>query len=138
MQSSVHFIFESSAFPPVAGEDEETNPGIFGRGLSEWLAEQLRGAGYEVKRLIAEDFGRLIEVAQPGCKLYVAASSTDGTAAEWRVFAFAEFGFFATLKGAPSGAEAVSKLMAALKGILSASSQIRALREETTNNSQQA
>src|SRR5262245_13931968 len=130
MQSSVQFIFESSAFPPSPGEDDETNPGIFGRGLSEWLAEQLRGAGYEVKRLVAEGFGRLLEVAQPGCKLYVAASSTDETATEWRVFAFAEFGFFAKLKGASSGVEAVSKLMATLKGILSASSKIRALREE--------
>lgn len=130
MQSPVHFIFESSAFPPVPGEDEETNPGIFGRGLSEWLAEELRSAGYEVKRLVAEDFGRLIEVAQPGCKLYVAASSTDDTATEWRVFAFSEFGFLARLRGAPSGAEAVSTLMAALRGILSASSKIRALREE--------
>jgi len=130
MQSSVHLIFESSAFPPVPGEDEETNPGIFGRRLSEWLAEQLRGAGYEVKRLVAEDFGRLIEVEQPGCRLYVAASSTDDTATEWRVFAFSEFGLVAKLRGAPGGAEAVSKLMAALKGILSTTPQIRVLREE--------
>jgi len=130
MQSSVHFIFESSAFPPAPGEDDETNPGIFGRGLSEWLAEQLRGAGYQVKRSVAEDFGRVIEVEQPGCKLYVAASSTDETATEWRVFVFSEFGFFSKLKGAPSGAESVSKLMATLRGILSGSSKIRALREE--------
>jgi hypothetical protein len=130
MDSPIHFIFESSAFPPIPGEDEETNPGIFGRGLSEWLAEQLRGAGYEVKRLVAEDFGRLVEVAQPGCKLYVVASSTDDTATEWRVFAFSEFGLFAKLMGAPSGAEAVSKLMTALRGILTVSPQIRALREE--------
>lgn len=130
MQSPVHLIFESSAFPPVPGEDEQTNPGIFGRRLSEWLAEQLRGAGYEVKRLVAEDFGRLIEVAQPGCKLYVAAASTDDTATEWCVFAFSEFGFLAKLRGAPSGAEAVAKLMSDLRGILSTSSLIRALREE--------
>jgi len=130
MQSSVYFIFESTAFPPVAGEDEETNPGIFGRRLSEWLAGQLRGAGYEVKRLVAEDFGRLIEVAQPGCRLYVAVSSTDETATEWQVFAFSEFGFLAKFRGAPTGSEAVPKLMAALKVILTASSQIQALREE--------
>lgn len=130
MQSPVHFNFESNAFPPVAGEDDETNPGIFGRGLSEWLAEQLQGAGYEVKRLVAEDFGRLVEVAQPGCKLYVAASSTDETATQWRVYAFAEVGLLAKLRGSPSGGEAVLKLMADLKRILSANSQMRALREE--------
>jgi len=130
MQSPTHLIFESSAFPLVPGEDEETNPGIFGRALSEWLADKLRGAGYEVKSLVAEDFGRLVEVAQPGCKLYVAVSSTDETAAEWRVFAFSEFGFLAKLKGSPGGQEVVSKLMSALKEILSGSAEIRALREE--------
>ena len=130
MQSPVHFIFESSAFPPVPGEDDETNPGIYGRALSEWLAERLRSSGYEVKRSVAEDFGRLIEVAQPGCKLYVAISSTDDSATEWRVFAFSEFGFLAKLKGSPGGAEAVAKLMSTLKGILAASGDVKALREE--------
>jgi hypothetical protein len=57
-------------------------------------------------------------------------SSTDETATEWRVFAFAEFGFFAKLKGASGAAEALSNVMATLKAILSASSKIRALREE--------
>jgi hypothetical protein len=130
MQSPVHLIFESSAFPPVPGEDEETNPGIYGRALSEWLAEKLRGSGHEVRRLVAEDFGRLIEVAHPGCKLYVAVSSTDDSATEWRVFAFSGGGFFAKLRGAPAGAEAVPKLMATLSTILGASPEIRALREE--------
>ena len=130
MQSSVHFIFQSSAFPPAPHEDQETNPGIFGLGLSEWLAEQLRGAGYQVKRLVPEDFGRLIEVEQPDCRLYVVASSTDATATKWRVFAFSESGFFSKLKAETSGAEAVSKLITTLKGILSASLKVQALREE--------
>jgi hypothetical protein len=80
--------------------------------------------------LVAEDFGRLIELAQPGCRLYVAVSSTDDTATEWQVFAFLELGFLARFRGAPTGAEAVSRLMAALKAILTASSQKQALREE--------
>jgi hypothetical protein len=37
---------------------------------------------------------------------------------------------FARLKGAPSGAEAVSKLMATLKHVLGRSGEVRALREE--------
>jgi hypothetical protein len=130
MYSPIHFNFESSAFPPVPGEDEETNPNIFGRALSEWLAEQLRTKGFEVKRLVAEDFGRLIEVVHPGCKLYVAMANTDQVGAEWRVFTFSEFGFIARLRGLPSGAEAIAELMAALKKILAASSQIRNLSEE--------
>jgi hypothetical protein len=130
MQSPIHLICESSAFPPAPGEDDETNPGIYGRALTEWLAEQLRSAGYEVKRLVAEDFGRLIEVAHPGCKLYAAVSSTDDSATEWRVFAFAEFGLLAKLKGSPGGAEAVTKLLTALRSILAQHPEIRSLREE--------
>jgi len=130
MQSPIHLIFESTAFPPVPGEDEETNPGIYGRALSEWLAEKLRQSGREVKRLVAEDFGRLVEVAHPGCKLYLAVSSTDESAREWRVFAFSEVGLLAKLKGSSAGAEAVSELMAALAAILRASAEIQALREE--------
>jgi hypothetical protein len=34
--------FESSAFPVIPGEDDETNPGIYGKALAQWLAEQLR------------------------------------------------------------------------------------------------
>jgi hypothetical protein len=130
MNSPIHFNFESSAFPPVPGEDEETNPCIYGRALSEWLAAQLRTAGFEVKRLVAEDFGRLVEVAHPGCKLYVAVSNVDEVGVEWRVFTFSEFGFLARLRRLPSGAEAIADLMAALKKILSANSQILNLREE--------
>jgi hypothetical protein len=130
MRSSVHLIFESSAFPPVPGEDDETNPGLYGRALSEWLAERLGPFGHEVKRLVAEDFGRLIELAHPGCKLYVAVSSTDDSATEWRIFAFSEFGLLARLKGSPGGTEAVAKVMATVKSILAQNSDIRSLREE--------
>src|SRR5689334_9001633 len=125
MLSPIHLICESSAFPPVRGEDDETNPGIFGRAFTEWLADRLRSESYEVKRLVAEDFGRLIEVTHPGCKLYAAVSSTDDSATEWRVFAFSEFGLLAKLKGSPGSADAVTKLMATLKSILTQHPEIR-------------
>ena len=32
--------FQSSAFPVVKGEDDETNPGIYGRSLAEWLSKR--------------------------------------------------------------------------------------------------
>ena len=130
MNSPLHLIFESSAFPPVPGEDDETNAGIYGIALVAWLADQLGRAGYVVKRLVAEDYGRLVEVAHPDCKLYAAVSSTDDTALKWRVFAFSEFGFLAKLKGSPEGARAVSTLINDLKRILGGNPAIKALREE--------
>ena len=48
MTQSPLLEFESSAFLVAPGEDEETNPGIYGKALAQWLAEQLRAAGFSV------------------------------------------------------------------------------------------
>jgi len=129
MQSSTILMFRSAAFPAVPGEDEETNPGVYGRALIAWIAQQLPRFDYGVKRFVSEDFGRLAEVAYPGLRLYVAASNTDITATEWRVFAFSEKGFLSRLRGSTDGSEAISKLMADLKRILSDNADITELRE---------
>jgi hypothetical protein len=55
MTQSPLLEFESSAFAVVPGEDEKTNPGIYGKALAQWLAEQLRAAGFSVEDVIAED-----------------------------------------------------------------------------------
>jgi hypothetical protein len=47
--------FESSAFAVTPGEDQETNPGIFGRALASWVSEQLIGEGFNAGSVIAED-----------------------------------------------------------------------------------
>ena len=39
-----HLEFTSSAFPAYPGEDKQINPGIFGKRLAEFLAENLFGA----------------------------------------------------------------------------------------------
>ncbi len=130
MDSAKQLIFASSQFPPEAGEDEETNPGIYGRALVAWLSDQLARSGYRVMRIVAEDFGRLIQLEDPNFQLYVACASTDETATEWRVFSFAEFGWLASLLGRRNKPSVVSKVMADVKAILQAAPSIRNLREE--------
>lgn len=125
-------VFESDAFPPVPGEDTETNPGIYGRALAAWLAEALGAAGYVVEWVVAEDFGWVVELAHPGCTLYAAVASTDTSARRWHAFAFAELGLLARLRRSSAAAPAVSKLMTDLKRLLEASSVVRSLREEPT------
>ena len=129
MKTPVQLTFESSEFPPEAGEDEETNPGIYGKVLAAWLSQQLSGRGYRIKGTIAEDFGRLIQLEDPHFRLYVACSSTDDTATEWIVHSFAEFGWLASLLRRGNKRAVVSKVMADLKAILEASPSIRNLRE---------
>lgn len=130
MATTPQFIFKSSAFPPEPGEDEEVNPGIFGKALANWLAAELPKQGYTVKGQVAEDFGRLVELDAPRGRLYVAASSTDETATEWQVFGILELGLFARLGGGVDPAQTIGRLAGSLRTILEGSPQVRELAEE--------
>ena len=122
--------FESSAFPVTPGEDEETNPGIYGRALAQWLAEQLRAAGFDAGAVISEDFGWCVPVAATTHSLYVVCASLEAAPNRWRVFAFAEGGFVARLSGRDKRAASVATLFAAVRRCLEATSTISDLREE--------
>ena len=123
--------FESSAFAVIPGEDEETNPGIYGKSLAQWLAEQLRAAGFPAGDVIAEDFGWCVPIKSEPHALYVACSSTEEEPNHWRVFAFAEGGLMARLLGKDSRAESLTAVFSALRRSLESSPVIRGLREES-------
>jgi len=92
MQSTRQIHAHSSRFAIEPGEDGETNPGIYGRALAQWLATQLPTFGWRVKGCIAEDFGRLVEVEDPKFRLFVACASGHDGADSWQAFTFAEGG----------------------------------------------
>lgn len=130
MKQSPLLEFESSAFTIVPGEDEETNPGIYGKALALWLGEQLRAAGIPAVEVIAEDFGWCVPVESKPHALYVVCASGE-TSDQWRVFAFAEGGVMARLLGKDRSAESLASLFAAVRRCLESDSRIRGLREET-------
>jgi hypothetical protein len=78
--------FVSSAFTVTPGQDQETNPGIFGRALASWVSEQLIGAGFHPGGVIAEDFGWCVPVKSPPYPLYVVCASGE-LANHWQIFA---------------------------------------------------
>jgi len=51
------YCFESDKFRIIAGEDDNTNPGIYGLELSQWLKQELINLGYSVQEVLAEDWG---------------------------------------------------------------------------------
>ena len=51
------FWFKSDLFQIQPGEDEDTNPGCYGKELGNWLCNKFKDLGYEVEDLIAEDWG---------------------------------------------------------------------------------
>jgi hypothetical protein len=130
MRQSPLLEFESTAFAVIPGEDDETNPGIFGKALARWLAEQLRAAGFIAGDVISEDFGWCVPVESKPHSLYVACASTGEKPNHWRVFAFAEGGVMARLLGKDMSDESLASLFAAVRRCLESAPVVRELREE--------
>jgi hypothetical protein len=49
--------FRSSKFPACEGEEEDLNPGLWGKRLAEYLVLKLAGKGIETGGMNAEDWG---------------------------------------------------------------------------------
>ncbi len=130
MKQSPLLEFESTAFVVRPGEDERTNPGIFGKSLAEWLARQLRGKGFTPSEVIAEDFGWCVPLQSKPHKLYVSCASAEETPNGWLVFVFAEGGLLSRMLGRDTSAQSVARAFAAVKEALQGSSQVRNLREQ--------
>jgi hypothetical protein len=130
MKQSPLLEFESSAFAVIPGEDDATNPGIYGKTLAEWLANQLREAGLPAGGIIAEDFGWCVPVASTPHQLYVACASTEEAPNEWRVFAFAEGGLAARFLGKDNSAASLAFLFTTVRSCLESHPSVRGLREE--------
>ena len=50
-----HVEFRSDRFPAYDGEEEQINPGLWGKRLAEFLRDNLRTEGFETEEPIAED-----------------------------------------------------------------------------------
>jgi hypothetical protein len=51
------YWFKSDLFQITKGEDDETNPGCYGRDLGNWLRIKFQGLGYDVEEVIPDDWG---------------------------------------------------------------------------------
>jgi hypothetical protein len=132
MKLSPVLEFESSAFPIIPGEDEETNPGVYGKALAQWLSEQLRVAGVPAGEVIPEDFGWCVSVDSKPHALYVACASTGEIPDQWRVFAFAEGGLMARILGKDNSAPSLESLFKVVRHCLESVATVRSIREDTT------
>ena len=72
-----HLEFRSSAFPAYAGEDEEINPGRYGKRLAEFLATKLPDKGYTISGVNAEDWGWRIDLQNDAFPLWIGCGNYD-------------------------------------------------------------
>ncbi len=69
--------FRSAAFPPFPGEEEQINPGRYGRRLAEFLSAELSTRGFEVDGVRAEDWGWRIDLRHNAFALWIGCGNSD-------------------------------------------------------------
>ena len=131
------YWFTSNLFSVEPGEDEEINPGRYGRQLALWLRTQLEKRGYSVEPVIAEDWGRCLMLSRKPFLLWVGCGNVDESVDDdpsnnrviWHCFSSAEVPLFKRLFTRLDTATALSKLDADLHAILNAEPAIRLVSE---------
>ena len=70
--------FKSEKFPPYEGEEEETNAGLWGRRLAEYLQAKLPEFGISVLGIGPEDWGWMVELESNDFPLWIGCGHQDG------------------------------------------------------------
>ena len=129
--------FRSSRFQVEPGEDEETNPGLYGKSLAAWLQARLGEQGIGAPEpIIAEDFGWLVVISRKPTFLWLACCNqadpveSGGGIGEWAVIVSADPTIVQRLTGGKAIAEAVDAVAAKVEKILKADPQISEVRQE--------
>jgi len=78
--------FRSKNFPPYDGEEEQINPGLWGKRLAEYLVDKLKPHGIEAEEIIAEDWGWYIPIKNEGFRLAICCGHQDGDDDEFLCF----------------------------------------------------
>ena len=71
------FWLKSVMFTPVEGEDQDTNPGCFGKAFSDWVCSALEGQGFDVEGAIPEDWGWCVMVARDPYLVWVGCGNVQ-------------------------------------------------------------
>ncbi len=78
--------FRSSKFPAYEGEEEEINPGLWGKRLTEYLAQKLAERGIETEEYAVEDWGCYLPVKNEGFRLALCCGHQNGDDDQFLVF----------------------------------------------------
>lgn len=78
--------FRSSKFPPYEGEEEQINPGLWGKRLAEYLAQKLAEKGIVTEEMVAEDWGWYVPVRNEGFRLALCCGHQNGDDDEFVCF----------------------------------------------------
>jgi len=129
------YHFKSALFQIEPGEDEEINPGRYGRQAARWLKQKLEQKGYQIEDILNEDWGRCLMCQRSPFSLWVGVGNVDSDSSSsgeivWHCFVVAKLAFFRRLFGKGAEVEAArGKLDATLRAILEAEPAIELVPE---------
>ncbi|MGI5868875.1 MAG: hypothetical protein ACOX9C_05475 [Kiritimatiellia bacterium] len=78
--------FRSNKFPPCEGEQDQINPGCWGKRLAEYICEAFKGAGIEIQDINPEDWGWYISIKNKGFRLALCCGHQQGDDDEFLCF----------------------------------------------------
>jgi hypothetical protein len=148
VQSAESYWFTSTLFDVEPGEDEETNPRLYGRQVANWLRDRFLALGYKVEEVIPEDWGWCVMCQRDpywlfvGCvnlRDYAYAKEGDPPPPKdqllWNVVPMAELPPFKyLLRRKPNTSAGLARLGADLGGILEAEPSIRIQEASVADN----
>jgi hypothetical protein len=117
--------FRSSKFPPYEGEEEQINPGLWGKRLAEYLVEKLSEKGIQTEGIIPEDWGYYIPVQNEGFRLAVCCGHQYGEDDEFLCFTDPSTPLVKKFFKRIDATTQLSQLTTALQQILSSDPDIR-------------
>lgn len=120
-----HVEFRSTKFPPYEGEEEEINPGLWGKRLTEYLTKELAERGIETDEMAIEDWGCYLPIGNEGFRLALCCGHQYGDDDQFLVFTEPSAPkvkkLFRTIDATPQ----LTRLLGALSLILESDPEIR-------------
>lgn len=117
--------FRSDKFPPYEDEEEDINPGLWGKRLAEYFVENLPGHGITTEKIIAEDWGWYIPMQIEGFSLAICCGHQSGDDDEFLCFTDPADPVVRKFFKKMDATQALSRLLEAIREILSADPNIR-------------
>ena len=117
--------FRSNKFPPYEGEEEQINPGLWGKRLAEYLVQKLTPMGIQTEEIIAEDWGWYIPVKNEGFTLAICCRHQNGDDDEFLCFTEPSTPIIKKLFKKIDDSAQLGRLVGALEKILSSDPEIK-------------
>ncbi len=119
--------FRSKKFPPYEDEEEQLNPGIWGKRLAEYLATRLAEKGIETGGMNAEDWGWFLPVKMTGPAIALCCGHQDGADDEFLCFTEPSRPVVRKLFSKVDLTPQLTRLLEAIEQILAADPDVRSV-----------